>query len=815
MGRGSKVGFKRGTRKRARSVDGASDESDEDFIVGEEEEIEESEEEEYASSFDDDESEASFADFEEDDEEEEEEYTKKKVKKTGRTKKVKPVRKRSTTVKPKRSTRASYREEDDDDDWNDSEENFGMEDEDVTQPRKKNRVSYQEQDDENYDDDDDDDEEFRPDEVHDELEDDEDVVVSKKNKKLGRPPLQKKSIRKVKKGKRTPKVLKKTVKKTRKHNKRSNRSDDREFIDNKIREDQPKKKITGRRGRRSGILDSDSDFVNSGLSDYEYTISEEEREQIQEANEFCRNLSAALRSSIPKEESREEEEPFNRQRKRLRTKGKGKEEVLKVETGKQVCGICLSEEGKRTIRGTLNCCSHYFCFACIMEWSKVESRCPLCKQRFITISKPSRVDSGFDLRTVVIQVPERDQVYQPSEEELRGFLDPYESVICTECHHGGDDALMLLCDLCDSPAHTYCVGLGHEVPEGNWYCEGCRPTAMESLSTHLDTPHDRRTSNNLSSVSSPVSNVRETFDLNEAYVPDTPLSQMTGQPSPRFLVADIQASSPTPGSGAATLFERRRIQRQIHQIISNRRLQDTGIIGTRPPFSVNSLLGTQIGRGRELAPQYAVASEGRIPPNHMPFPGRQDYGSFLFNNTDAFPTRPTLSRGPVVSNQASTSAGSSFGGLFHTDFTGVNARNSLAVDIQQIHPRGGGPNIGSDANVSPQCREVRSFNTGKEQVQSMVKSHLKSLSREWELGYTAFKDIARSSTHTILAACGLEHRSNEVYPMNTRIICTHGENEAGELTSPMKRHCSTCFDLFVGDVVQEIINHRVAFLSKD
>ena len=46
--------------------------------------------------------------------------------------------------------------------------------------------------------------------------------------------------------------------------------------------------------------------------------------------------------------------------------------------------------------------------------------------------------------------------------------------MCIECNQGGEDSLMLLCDICDSSAHTYCVGLGREVPEGNWYCGGCR-----------------------------------------------------------------------------------------------------------------------------------------------------------------------------------------------------------------------------------------------------------------------------------------------------------------------------------------------------
>uniref|UniRef100_A0ACD5YGF3 Uncharacterized protein n=2 Tax=Avena sativa TaxID=4498 RepID=A0ACD5YGF3_AVESA len=153
-------------------------------------------------------------------------------------------------------------------------------------------------------------------------------------------------------------------------------------------------------------------------------------------------------------------------------KGKEKKEV--VDAGKHMCGICLSDDQTMTLQGMLDCCSHYFCFACIMEWSKVESRCPLCKRRFTTITKSSKVDLGSELKKAVIRVEERDQVYQPTEEEIRRWLDPYENLVCIECNQGGEDSLMLLCDICDSSAHTYCVGLGREVPEGNWYCGGCR-----------------------------------------------------------------------------------------------------------------------------------------------------------------------------------------------------------------------------------------------------------------------------------------------------------------------------------------------------
>ncbi|KAH6835377.1 RING/U-box protein [Perilla frutescens var. hirtella] len=201
-----------------------------------------------------------------------------------------------------------------------------------------------------------------------------------------------------------------------------------------------------------------------------------------------------------------------------------------------------------------------------MEWSKVESCCPLCKQRFSTISKPLQVVGVGDhsLRDVIIVVPECDQVYQPSVEELRGYLNPYEDAPCTKCHQGGEIALMLLCDLCDSAAHTYCVGLGSEVPDGNWYCVVCRPTRpVSSNDQPLPTPHHGE-NNNLCDGSSPIVSIRETIDHNKLYVPETPFSQET-MPCASLSYSQT-ADSSVSGSIALTENERRIIQQQIHFI---------------------------------------------------------------------------------------------------------------------------------------------------------------------------------------------------------------------------------------------------------
>jgi hypothetical protein len=446
----------------------------------------------------------------------------------------------------------------------------------VIKPKmKRKRINYTEEDCE----DDDDDEEFQPEEI--DFDDDEEEDELNKNKNSLK--LREKGFAKRKKSanhKSTKKQLRK------KSGKPPN--------------------VSGQKQRRLAPH-SDSDFVSSGSSDHEYTISEEEREQVREASKVCTSLTTNLRRPTLKrlhdKDHDDDAQCQHHQVPRQQTKGKEK-----IAIGKRVCGICLTEEGKKTVRGTLDCCDHYFCFACIMEWSKVESRCPLCKQRFGTIVKPTRSSACFDFRTVVINVPERDQVYQPSEEELRGYLDPYENVICTECHLGGDDSLMLLCDVCDSPAHTFCVGLGHEVPEGNWYCEGCRPTTPQTQNPDSV----QRASDNLSGI-----------DLNISYVPETPLTQETGSAF---------------GSGANTVFERRRIRRSFPNFLDN--VDSSTPRSSAGPRLFGYQLDGEIARQQRMGNGSPASLDINIP--------------FVQNNIDVFSSRVmTYSNGRMQNNSNS------------------------------------------------------------------------------------------------------------------------------------------------------------------
>ncbi|KAL3632732.1 hypothetical protein CASFOL_025716 [Castilleja foliolosa] len=320
--------------------------------------------------------------------------------------------------------------------------------------------------------------------------------------------------------------------------------------------------------------------------------------------------------------------------------------------------------------------------------------------------------------TVSMFLPISKVVYQPSEEELRGYLYPYENVLCSEPT-----------GLLTSP--------NSQSLNNNYY--------YNNNPTHPD----HGANNNIGS-----SPVRETFDLNEMYVPETPLTQVNmGQsPTPRYSSGD-----PIPASSyASTLFERRQLHRAF-QLFNNR--------GTRSERSVAgiNLFGSRIVSQQALPVQVAGPQTFY---NH-----NQDYRLY---------GREGLRQD--FNHRESTS----------TDYYafGQGSQGELSgIGHQQLHP----------------CNN-RS-NTG-------VERHLKSLSRNLDLGYNNFKYIARTSTHTILAAVGLEHRWNEVYPVQTRpLTCNHFDSR--QQTYPVKAQCSSCFDRFVKNVVKEIMSAQSGSLLKD
>eukprot|EP00434_Breviolum_minutum_P031699 symbB.v1.2.028033.t2/scaffold2926.1/size67079/6 len=112
------------------------------------------------------------------------------------------------------------------------------------------------------------------------------------------------------------------------------------------------------------------------------------------------------------------------------------------------------------------CCKHLFHVRCILVWSEVENSCPQCRSRFLRFGEYN-ISTG-KLRKFC-EVQKRDQIEQSSSEE----------VLCDVCGRGDEEDLLLLCDgrrgRCPGACHTFCDGLGRQVPRGRWLCLSCRP----------------------------------------------------------------------------------------------------------------------------------------------------------------------------------------------------------------------------------------------------------------------------------------------------------------------------------------------------
>ncbi|ERN16814.1 uncharacterized protein LOC18445141 [Amborella trichopoda] len=609
-----------------------------------------------------------------------------------------------------------------------------------------------------------DEEEFRPD--SDEMEDEEDIAISKGFRSVKKVSA-KKSIRKRKTKVPTRKRKKKSRSKKVRRRVMSISDDDWDDDDDDYIDDDDDEFVIEKRSLRGKKISkarrstksrpkriakpralSDSDYKVSE-SDPDFTLSEkeidDEIEPARKANDRVVLRSRPRNSSSLKghfEESkkmelsrvrknsssskRHDEECKMRDGSAVR-KGKEKVESSASCLGKRICGICLSEERKGSIRGSLNCCDHYFCFGCIMEWSKVESRCPICKQRFVSINKFGGVDTG--VRSMSIRIPKRDQVYEPSEEELRGYLDPYANIVCMECQQGGDDNLMLLCDICDSSAHTYCVGLGREVPDGNWYCDVCR-------------------CNDPGEVQDSMVN-QATIDIGLNSKQSTGVNDRDGFTSPQPMGSSPVQSSPYPEVWSqvsrSTVSGRRRLRRQIHVLLSNNRMSQTDEIADNASLDA-------LGNGK---------------------PSLGESSSRLMEDPEA-----------------------SIGLL-------SNSRRSDCHVVNNSSDEGKVAVFGSCAPLSscaePHVNGFRRVEGAKKLVFAMVKDHLNGLLRDGIIGRSHFKKIARRCTHTILAACGIKHKESIAISFPPP-ECSHIE-ENREYAELMRGVCSSCFNTFLKDVV--------------
>lgn len=75
-----------------------------------------------------------------------------------------------------------------------------------------------------------------------------------------------------------------------------------------------------------------------------------------------------------------------------------------------------------------------------------------------------------------------------------------------------------------------------------------------------------------------------------------------------------------------------------------------------------------------------------------------------------------------------------------------------------------------------------------------------------------FKQVARIATHTILAACGLEHSKLCARAFSSP-ICKHSKENQFRKSNLMSNSCHECFCSFVQSVVKSLISEKNLFQS--
>lgn len=131
-----------------------------------------------------------------------------------------------------------------------------------------------------------------------------------------------------------------------------------------------------------------------------------------------------------------------------------------------------------------------------------------------------------------------------------GSVYPYEQISCGLCHHMTDESLLLLCDLCDSAAHTYCVGLGSSVPEEDWFCHDCSVSRADYSTSEKSKEDDENISNFPQPSISPFDIIHRPFETGVAR-PSTRVSSNSSGVLP-LSVSDrrISAADEVNGLGA-------------------------------------------------------------------------------------------------------------------------------------------------------------------------------------------------------------------------------------------------------------------------
>jgi hypothetical protein len=147
-------------------------------------------------------------------------------------------------------------------------------------------------------------------------------------------------------------------------------------------------------------------------------------------------------------------------------------------------------------------CGHILHNECLQAWIEKANSCPMCRQAFHQVEVYDKVGGtshssynsiyrlpslipfpGKLLSTYTVEDKKQVAEFDPSA-WIDDQVEELESTPCPICDSADNEEVLLLCDACDAPYHTHCVGLDR-VPHGHWFCMECVHEGAHARSADL------------------------------------------------------------------------------------------------------------------------------------------------------------------------------------------------------------------------------------------------------------------------------------------------------------------------------------------
>lgn len=151
-------------------------------------------------------------------------------------------------------------------------------------------------------------------------------------------------------------------------------------------------------------------------------------------------------------------------------------------------------------------CGHILHDSCLKAWSGKANSCPICRQAFHLVQVYDKVGGKLPITTpnynffykltYVSQTGTLLTTYKVEDKKQVAEFDPLawldenpeeeeeQARPCPICNTSENEDILLLCEGCDTPYHTHCIGLD-DVPDGSWFCMECAGQLGQAIEESL------------------------------------------------------------------------------------------------------------------------------------------------------------------------------------------------------------------------------------------------------------------------------------------------------------------------------------------